>query len=258
MLNSDVLKEKIAEAQLVLVGIGEEFNCKEVLMGNERYLQIEAELKENDKYIWILPYVQHVFLKKYDPLVKSIEKLSELLKDKNYFIVTTCMHGIIENAGFKENRVVSPCGNFRKLQCTSTECNRFETASEELYMVIEEYCVGTKTLEDIKPFLCPECNSTMEFNSLYTESYKEAGYAEMWGLYTKWLQGTLNKKLCVLELGVSLDYPSVIRFPFEKIAFFNQKAVFIRVHERLYQLSDEIGEKGISHKENAISFLNSI
>ena len=144
MINGDILKEKIEEAQLVLVGIGEEFNCIEVLMKNERYLQIEEELKENDKYIWILPYVQHVFLKNYNPLVKSIEKLSELLKDKNYFIVTTCMHGIFENAGFKENRVVSPCGNFCKLQCTSTECDVVEVGSEELYMAIEEYCTGTK------------------------------------------------------------------------------------------------------------------
>ena len=79
MINGDILKEKIEEAQLVLVDIGEEFNCIEVLMKNERYLQIEEELKENDKYIWILPYVQHVFLKNYNPLVKSIEKLSELL-----------------------------------------------------------------------------------------------------------------------------------------------------------------------------------
>ena len=127
-----------------------------------------------------------------------------------------------------------------------------------MYTEIEEYCAGNRSIEDISSVVCPECRNTMEFNSLYAEKYKEVGYADMWSLYTKWLQGTLNKKLCVLELGVSLDYPGVIRFPFEKIAFFNQKAEFIRIHEKLYHLSDEIGEKGISHKENAISFLNSL
>ena len=54
-----------------------------------------------------------------------------------------------------------------------------------------------------------------------------------------------------------MNLPSVIRFPFEKIAFFNQKAEFIRVHEKLYQLSEELGGKGISQAQNAVKFLNS-
>lgn len=258
MINSEILKERIEDAELILVGIGEEFNCRNFLMQNERYQQIEEELKENNQYIWILPYVQNVFLRKYSVLVDAIKKLSETLKNKNYFIVTTCMNGILEMSDFKANRVVSPCGGPMKLQCTSTDCNVFKEVPEILYADIELYCDGKKGLDDINLIMCPECNLPMEFNSLYSDKYKEAGYTEMWKLYTKWLQGTLNRKLCVLELGVSLDYPSVIRFPFEKIAFFNQKAVFIRVHEKLYHLSDEIGQKGISHKENAISFLNSI
>ena len=77
-------------------------------------------------------------------------------------------------------------------------------------------------------------------------------------MYMKWLQGTLNRKLCVLELGVSLKFPTVIRFPFEKTAFFNRKAQFIRVHEKLYQLSEELADKGISQPENAVNFLNRI
>lgn len=258
MLNGDILKEKIADAQLVLVGLGEEFNCKDVLMQNRRYQQIEAELREKEKYIWILPYVQYVFLRDYVPIKTAMHNLADLLKDKNYFIVTTCMHGIDKMADFKEKRVVSPCGGFAKLQCSSSDCQEYMDVPQELYAEIEEYCDGRKKLEDITTVICPQCNENMEFNSLYADGYKESGYMDMWGLYTKWIQGTLNKKICVLELGVSLDYPSVIRFPFEKIAFFNNKAEFIRVHEKLYQLSDEIGEKGISHKENAILFLNSI
>lgn len=258
MISGNVLREKISDAQLVLVGLGEEFNCKEILMQNQRYMQIEEELKEHEKYIWILPYIQYVFLKDYTPLKCAMMNLAELLKEKNYFIVTTSMLGLDKMADFKKKRVVSPCGGFDKLQCSSSDCQEFVDVPQELYAGIEEYCDGRRKLEDITKVICSKCKKNMEFNSLYAEVYKESGYMDMWSLYSKWLQGTLNKKICVLELGVSLDYPSVIRFPFEKIAFFNQKADFIRVHERLYQLSDEIGDKGISHKENAISFLNSI
>ena len=77
-----------------------------------------------------------------------------------------------------------------------------------------------------------------------------------WESYMKWLQGTLNKKLLVLELGVGLQFPSVIRWPFEKIANLNKKAKFYRINEKLYQLTEELSEKGIAISENAIDWLN--
>ena len=76
-----------------------------------------------------------------------------------------------------------------------------------------------------------------------------------WEKYTKWLQLTLNRKLCVIELGVGMNIPNVIRWPFEKIAFFNKKASFFRINETLYQLTEEIGEKGTSINMNAREFL---
>ena len=80
----------------------------------------------------------------------------------------------------------------------------------------------------------------------------------MWDKYTKWLQGTLNRNVLKLELGVGLKYPGVIRFPFEKAAYFNKKADFIRVHGRLYQMTEELGDKGISIAQNAVAFLAGI
>ena len=80
----------------------------------------------------------------------------------------------------------------------------------------------------------------------------------MWDKYTKWLQGTLNRNVLILELGVGLKYPGVIRFPFEKAAYFNKKADFIRVHGRLYQMTEELGDKGISIARNAVAFLAGI
>ena len=52
-----------------------------------------------------------------------------------------------------------------------------------------------------------------------------------------------------------MDYPSIIRFPFEKVGYYNRKASFIRVNERLYQLTPELREKGISIAQNSIDWL---
>ena len=76
-----------------------------------------------------------------------------------------------------------------------------------------------------------------------------------WEKYTKWLQGTLNRNLCVLELGAGMQFPQIIRFPFEKVAYFNQKSRFFRIHSKLYQLTEELREKGVSIAENSVDFL---
>ncbi len=76
-----------------------------------------------------------------------------------------------------------------------------------------------------------------------------------WDRYMKWLQGTLNRKLLVLELGVGLICPEVIRFPFEKVVFYNQKAELIRVHHKLFQLPAELNGRGISVCEDAVALL---
>lgn len=67
---------------------------------------------------------------------------------------------------------------------------------------------------------------------------------ENWNDYTKWLSFTLNRQLLVLELGVGFANPMVIRFPFEKTVFLNQKSKMYRVHPTLPQVTAEISERG--------------
>ena len=77
----------------------------------------------------------------------------------------------------------------------------------------------------------------------------------MWPAYMDWLQGTLHRKLLVLELGVCLTHPNLIRFPFEKAVFYNQKAELIRVHAALSQLPAELNGRGISIAMDAAALL---
>lgn len=67
---------------------------------------------------------------------------------------------------------------------------------------------------------------------------------ENWNNYMKWLGFTLNRHLLVLELGAGFVNPMVIRFPFEKTVFLNQKSKMYRVHPTLPQVTAEIGGRG--------------
>lgn len=81
---------------------------------------------------------------------------------------------------------------------------------------------------------------------------------ETWENYMKWLQLTLNKNLVVMEFGVSFKYPDIIRFPFEKVVYYNKKAEFVRVNEVFYQLPKEISDKGTGIDLSAKEFLKEL
>ena len=95
---------------------------------------------------------------------------------------------------------------------------------------------------------------TMPLDSEASEEDNE----KQWNEYTKWLQQTLNKDLLIIELGVGFDKPTLVRWPFEKIAQINHKAFLYRVNEKFPQLPEEIGEKGVSVKETVSGFLDAI
>ena len=56
--------------------------------------------------------------------------------------------------------------------------------------------------------ICPHCGKELVFNQIGTGTYCEQGYLDQWSNYTKWLMGTMHKKVVLLELGVGpLEFP---------------------------------------------------
>lgn len=95
-------------------------------------------------------------------------------------------------------------------------------------------------------------------NTIRTEGYLQDAYPAIWQTYTIWLSGTLHRRLCVLELGVSFAHPSVIRFPFEKTVFYNKKASLLRVHPTLCQVPQELEGRGMAVAAEPVQFLTEL
>ncbi len=278
----DRIKDMIQNADLILIGIGEEFDQEHSLKQIPGYRQIRERLEATGQD-WLIPFLNRFFADKMGEEICQIKdalsNLVEMVKGKNYFLVSVATNDYVWEAGFKEDRIVAPCGGSLKKQCmVGGSCAEMPVLlSEEEQAAITDYFHKLSSQDDIADSdiadsgaglntnmqesfhlgVCPQCGSPMILNNIYTEKYDERGYLEQWQKYTKWLQGTLNKKLCILELGVGMQCPSVIRFPFEKVGYFNQKADFIRVNRNLYQLTEELKEKGISISENAVDWLAS-
>lgn len=230
------LKEYIDDADLVLVGIGETFQDK-----------FETIKVQDEKNITIF---EEYSRKKYldsciaDEVIDAYKKLEKLIEGKNYFIVTLCNDDKIFKTNINPERIVAPCGSYELLQCE-------EVCTEDIYLMGD----FEQVLANGEEPKCPHCGNPLVVNRLGCKKYSEEGYLKKWNMYMKWLQGTINKKVCILELGVGMKYPTVIRWPFERVAFINEKAKFIRVHDYLNQLTEEINGKAVSVKANPVELL---
>lgn len=256
-----LFRESIEEADQILIGIGEEFAVTKQELAEFEVFQTYQKKREdesNAQTAWLEEYVKAYYSWHVENcrLLVAYQNLYEMIKDKNYFIVTLNADSFLTRTGISQDQVVSPCGSYQRLQC-SNGCKEVWDSKDTISAVVDAIMEDGKALTEIQKPRCKTCMEFAEFNIVGTKSYVEEGYLGQWQKYTNWLSHTLNKKLCVLELGVGFQYPSVIRWPFEKAAFFNQKSGFIRVNGKFAQLSKEFAskEKVTVIHDNALHFL---
>ncbi len=170
----------------------------------------------------------------------SYEKLKELLQGRDYFIVTTVTDGKILESGLDPAKIVAPCGNETWRQCS-------KSCTKDIW-----------EMGEVPDGLCPHCKAPLTGNTIKADQYIEEGYLPQWSVYTKWLTGTLNKKLVILELGVGFQTPTVVRWPFEKTAFFNQKSYMYRINEKFSQITEELKGRAEGIAENSVEFINKL
>lgn len=133
---------------------------------------------------------------------------------------------------------------------------------ERANLTVEDYNKLVNFLGEVNYFIVDLCDnpvieeSQVNQDKLVMPVYNED--SERWDTYLKWLAGTLNRELVVLELGVGFDHPDLVRFPFEKTVMYNNKAYMIRVNNNLYQLPSELKDKGCTAKCTATDFIRSL
>lgn len=255
-IKTEEIIQAVKDADMVLVGIGLE--CMENFASMDQipfYQDLKDSCPEENRQ-QLEQYLKYHYIRRQGnpQIARAYKNLGEMLEGKNYFIVSLCTDDYIYQAGLKQEQIVTPCGGFRSL--IGKKDGNVQLLGEESYRedILNRLENGTEKLSDMD-FMRSQDGSFLWFNQMGSPEYQEEEYLGQWQKYTLWLQGTLNKKLCILELGAGMEFPSVIRWPFEKVAYFNQKASFFRVHDRLYQLTEELKERGKAVQQHPLAFL---
>lgn len=222
--------ELIKEADKIIVGFGAEWRVPSVEKLFKEQEQWRASLEFQKSYAADAETDEIARIK------MGYQAIRHLIEGKDYFLITTNPDAYLYEQGFSEERIAAPCGDIRRLQC------------EE-----EEHGVWSFGAEDTNP-VCPVCGRMGKLNVLQNTPYQESGYLGAWEAYQTWLQKAMNKKIVILELGEGFQTPTVMRWPFEKLVFFQEKAVLCCVHESLSMISEEIGSRAYSVAENSVRF----
>ena len=225
---------KLDEYEKIIIGIGNEFNMpieeKNTLKWAGELQADENILKKNEKA---------------SVLMETYDHLATLMEGRDYFLISVCNDDLIYKSGIDKDRIVAPCGGFRYLQCPD-DCKKMLLPFDKDY------------LSEGKWPVCPGCGKPVSFNRLPRAHYNEGGYMEEWEAYNKWLASTVNRRLLILELGVGMEYPTVIRFAFEKLAFFNKKSDMYRVHPSLAFCEEKIKDNCHCITADAVEFLRGL
>lgn len=183
-----------------------------------------------------------------DPL-KLYQELYKIVKNKDYFVLSTNVDGQFYNSVFDKNRVFEVQGDYEYLQCENACHNKLYDNRE----LVEKWINNTKDCKIPSDLVmkCPVCGGNMDMNLRKDANFvQDNNWYEQSQKYEEFLDKAKNKNVVLLEIGVGFNTPGIIRFPFEKMTVNNSKTILIRINKDYPLPMLEIENKIISFDED--------
>ena len=177
---------------------------------------------------------RYIYINRYaNPPRPVYDALLALVKDREYFVITTNVDHCFQRTGFDKQRLFYTQGDYGLWQCSkpchaATYDNR-ETVEE---MVAAQGFViadnGEMTLPDgATPAMavpsalvprCPRCGRPMSMNLRADDTFVEdEGWRVHAALYLDYLEARKNSKTVFLDLGIGATTPAIIKLPFMRM-----------------------------------------
>lgn len=188
---------------------------------------------------------RYIYCNRYTDVDNGVYKrLFELVKDKDYFVLTTNVDHQFQKAGFDKKRLFYTQGDYGLFQCSEPCCNEtFD--NEEIIKQMFERQNNMKIPSELLP-KCPYCGKPLTMNLRADNKFVEdEGWINASERYTDFIRTRGNTNILFLELGVGYNTPVIIKFPFWKMTAKNPNAVYACVNKGEAFCPEEIGGQSI-------------
>ena len=159
----------------------------------------------------------------------TYQDLFNIVKNKNYFVITTNVDHCFEKSGFDKKRIFYTQGDYGLFQCSEPCCNKpFENKDMIIDMIEHQH--NMKIPYNMIP-KCPYCGKPLTMNLRANDKFvQEEGWYNAAERYQNFLQQQQNKHILYLELGVGYNTPIIIKYPFWQMTVKNTKAIYACVN----------------------------
>ena len=188
---------------------------------------------------------RYIYLNRYmDPPRPVYEDLLELVKDKDYFVLTTNVDHCFQKAGFEKERLFYTQGDYGLFQC-SEPCCQETWDNEEIVGEMIRRQDHMKISRDLVPH-CPRCGKPLTMNLRADDTFvQDEGWYQASRRYSRFLTEHQNEKILFLELGVGYNTPVIIKYPFWQMTAKNPRAVYACVNYGDAAAPGEIAKQAI-------------
>ena len=254
------LKERIAKADAVIIGagaglstaagfvysgerfehyfsdFGHKYGFQDMYSGGFYPYKTQEEFWAYwSRYIWINRYM--------DAPKNTYSDLFRLVKDKDYFVLTTNVDHCFQKAGFDKDRLFYTQGDYGLFQC-SEPCQQVTYDNEEMIRGMYEKQSEMKIPSELIP-KCPNCGKPLTMNLRSDDRFVEdEGWHKAARRYDEFNK-THKGKVLYLELGVGYNTPVIIKYPFWQRTFDNPKAIYACINFDEAVCPEQIEDKAI-------------
>lgn len=260
------LQTAISEADTIIMGAGAGLSASAgFVYSGERFDKYFSDFAEkygfHDMYtggFWSYQTMEehwaywsrNIFVNRYmDPPKPVYQDLLELVKNKDYFVLTTNVDHCFQKAGFDKQRLFYTQGDYGLFQCSVPCCQEtFDNENVIRQMVSEQAAMAVPSR--LLP-VCPHCGKPMTMNLRSDNRFVEdAGWHEAAERYENHLSRNRNRNILFLELGTGYNTPGIIKYSFWQMtnAWDNAFYACINLHEAA--VPAEIQKKSICINED--------
>lgn len=215
-----------------------------------------------------------IFLNRYsDPPKPVYQKLLQLVKDKDYFVLTTNVDHCFQKAGFDKHRLFYTQGDYGLWQCGKPCHHKTYDNQEVVRRMVEAqgFRVTAQGLElpagaaprmavpaDLVPH-CPRCGEPMSMNLRADDTFVEdEGWHQAAQRYSDFLRRHQHMRVLFLEAAVGFNTPTIVKYSFWRMVYEWEDAVYACLNYGEAFAPDEIKKKSICIDGDIGTILNQL
>ncbi len=175
---------------------------------------------------------RYIYINRYMNAPKPVyDDILKLVRDKDYFVITTNVDHCFQKAGFDKKRLFYTQGDYGLFQCSEPCCQEtFE--NEALICEMVKRQDNMKIPTELLP-TCPHCGKPLTMNLRSDDKFVEdEGWHRAAERYENFLRTRAGGKILFLELGVGYNTPVIIKYPFWQMTAKNPDATYACINQR--------------------------